>query len=80
MTDTGINIKHEEFEGRASWGKTIPENDEDQDGNGHGSHVAGTMVGKTYGVAKKATIVAVVGGVHAVHLRRVAAAAVQPVC
>lgn len=42
VVDTGINIDHEEFEGRASWGKTIPQNDQDIDGNGHGTHCAGS--------------------------------------
>nr|BAK00705.1 predicted protein [Hordeum vulgare subsp. vulgare] len=59
VIDTGINIKHVDFEGRAKWGATIPENDEDVDGNGHGTHCAGTVAGKRYGVAKKATVVAV---------------------
>ena len=59
VVDTGINVKHENFEGRATWGKTIPVNDEDLDGNGHGTHCAGTIGSKTYGVAKKADIVAV---------------------
>ncbi|KAJ1926688.1 proteinase B [Tieghemiomyces parasiticus] len=59
VVDTGVNINHVDLEGRARWGKTIPRNDEDEDGNGHGSHVAGTIAGKTYGVAKKAQIVAV---------------------
>src|SRR5436190_3749219 len=59
VVDTGVNIKHEEFEGRAVWGATIPTGDEDEDGNGHGTHVAGTIGSKTYGVAKKAKIVAV---------------------
>ncbi|CAG8734368.1 1365_t:CDS:2, partial [Racocetra persica] len=59
IIDTGININHTDFEGRASWGATIPENDEDVDGNGHGTHVAGTVSGKRYGVAKKAKVVAV---------------------
>jgi subtilisin family serine protease len=55
---SGVNIEHEDLEGRARWGKTIPD-DPDQDLNGHGSHVAGTIAGKTYGVAKNATIIAV---------------------
>ncbi|KAF5355170.1 hypothetical protein D9756_005697 [Leucocoprinus leucothites] len=59
VIDTGINVKHVEFEGRASWGKTIPLNDEDVDGNGHGSHCAGTIASRKYGVAKKANVIAV---------------------
>ncbi|PPQ80091.1 hypothetical protein CVT26_012148 [Gymnopilus dilepis] len=59
VVDTGINIDHVEFEGRASWGKTIPQNDVDEDGNGHGSHCAGTIASRKYGVAKKAHVIAV---------------------
>ncbi|UZJ53191.1 hypothetical protein CBS101457_002511 [Exobasidium rhododendri] len=59
IIDTGINIKHDEFEGRARWGKTIPQNDVDEDGNGHGTHCAGTIGSRKYGVAKKAELVAV---------------------
>lgn len=59
VIDTGTNTDHVDFEGRAQWGKTIPENDEDADGNGHGTHCSGTIAGKKYGVAKKANIHAV---------------------
>ncbi|KAF8161425.1 subtilisin-like serine protease [Crassisporium funariophilum] len=59
VVDTGINIDHVEFEGRASWGKTIPQNDVDDDGNGHGTHCAGTIASRKYGVAKKANVIAV---------------------
>ncbi|KAI8055796.1 serine protease [Syncephalis plumigaleata] len=59
IVDTGVNVKHVDFEGRAEWGATIPEGDPDEDGNGHGTHVAGTIGGKIYGVAKKAKLVAV---------------------
>ncbi|KAK4058173.1 proteinase B [Microbotryomycetes sp. JL221] len=58
VIDTGINIDHVEFEGRAKWGKTIPR-DADKDLNGHGTHVAGTIGSKQYGVAKKANLIAV---------------------
>jgi len=59
VVDTGINIRHLEFEGRASWGKTVPVNDVDEDGNGHGTHCAGTIASRAYGVAKAANVIAV---------------------
>ncbi|KAF9784070.1 peptidase S8/S53 domain-containing protein [Thelephora terrestris] len=59
IIDTGININHLEFEGRASWGKTIPQNDVDEDGNGHGTHCAGTVGSRKYGVAKAVNLIAV---------------------
>ncbi|KAJ9084965.1 proteinase B [Entomophthora muscae] len=59
VIDTGINWQHEDFQGRASWGATIPDHDEDEDGNGHGSHCAGTVAGFKYGVSKKTRVVAV---------------------
>ncbi|KAF9012664.1 serine-type endopeptidase [Cyathus striatus] len=58
VIDTGINTAHTEFGGRASWGKTVP-NDADEDGNGHGTHCAGTIASNKYGVAKKANVIAV---------------------
>ncbi|CAI4211077.1 unnamed protein product [Parascedosporium putredinis] len=59
VIDTGTNIDHVDFEGRAKWGKTIPSGDDDIDGNGHGTHCSGTVAGKKYGVAKKAHVYAV---------------------
>lgn len=59
VIDTGTNTDHVDFDGRAQWGKTIPDNDEDADGNGHGTHCSGTIAGKKYGVAKKANVYAV---------------------
>lgn len=59
IIDTGTNVEHVDFEGRASWGKTIPTGDEDLDGNGHGTHCSGTVAGKRFGVAKKANVYAV---------------------
>nr|BAE91901.1 Proteinase B [Ogataea minuta] len=59
VIDTGINVKHEQFGGRAEWGKTIPTGDDDIDGNGHGTHCAGTIGSEDYGVSKNSKIVAV---------------------
>eukprot|EP01062_Namystynia_karyoxenos_P019946 TRINITY_DN1753_c0_g1_i6.p2 TRINITY_DN1753_c0_g1~~TRINITY_DN1753_c0_g1_i6.p2 ORF type:complete len:401 (+),score=131.29 TRINITY_DN1753_c0_g1_i6:74-1276(+) len=58
VLDTGVRITHEEFGGRAEWGANFA-GGADQDNNGHGTHCAGTIGGKTYGLAKAATIVAV---------------------
>lgn len=58
VVDTGIMTDHQEFEGRA----VVAFNDVDgmdTDLNGHGSHVAGTIGGKTFGVAKRATLIGV---------------------
>ncbi|OLN96673.1 Subtilisin-like proteinase Spm1 [Colletotrichum chlorophyti] len=59
VIDTGTNVDHVDFEGRAKWGATIPQGDQDIDGNGHGTHCSGTIAGKKYGVAKKANVYAV---------------------
>jgi len=37
----------------------MPQNDEDDDGNGHGTHCAGTIASRKYGVAKAANVIAV---------------------
>ncbi|MFZ5431824.1 MAG: S8 family serine peptidase [Bacteroidota bacterium] len=58
IIDTGIRYDHVEFEGRASFGFDAFGGN-GSDGNGHGTHVAGTVGGKTYGVAKQVNLVAI---------------------
>ena len=55
--DTGIKPDNPEYEGRASIGKDFVGGN-GSDCNGHGTHTAGTIGSKTYGVAKKVKLVA----------------------
>ncbi|AVR46856.1 hypothetical protein C7S20_17200 [Christiangramia fulva] len=69
IIDSGINYSHEEFEGRASNGhdfvleedpgNTDPNQNAGEDCLGHGTHVAATVGGKTFGVAKEVKLVSV---------------------
>ncbi|KAG0049571.1 hypothetical protein BGZ83_005580 [Gryganskiella cystojenkinii] len=58
IIDTGVNIDHQDFEGRARHGPVfLPSTTDNADNNGHGTFVAAVAAGTTYGVAKKASIV-----------------------
>jgi serine protease len=61
VIDTGIRASHTEFGGRVSSSGFTAINDGNQtnDCNGHGTHVAGTIGGTTYGVAKSVSLHAV---------------------
>ncbi|MET7426665.1 S8 family serine peptidase [Dactylosporangium sp. NPDC005555] len=60
VLDTGVRLTHSEFGGRARSGYDFVDNDTDaSDCHGHGTHVAGTIGGSTYGVAKSVNIVSV---------------------
>ncbi|KAB5583627.1 peptidase S8/S53 domain-containing protein [Coniochaeta sp. 2T2.1] len=58
VIDTGIYTSHSDFEGRATFLYNAVDSS-NTDGNGHGTHVAGTIGSKTYGVAKKTKLYAV---------------------
>ena len=59
IIDTGIRTTHSEFGGRASGGANFANGQSTDDCNGNGTHVAGTVGGTTYGVAKNVSLVAV---------------------
>jgi subtilisin family serine protease len=59
IIDTGIRFDHVEFGGRAVTGFDAVDGGSADDCNGHGTHVAGTVGGTTYGIAKNVRLVAV---------------------
>lgn len=60
VIDTGINLTHSTFGGRATSGFDFVDNDSDAtDCAGHGTHVAGTIGGSAYGLAKGVQLVGV---------------------
>ncbi|MBT8337127.1 MAG: S8 family peptidase, partial [Gemmatimonadetes bacterium] len=58
ILDTGIRTTHVDFGGRAVFGADFvsPSSPDPGDCQGHGTHVAGTVGGSTWGVAKNATL------------------------
>ena len=60
VIDSGVLSAHAEFGGRVTSGwSAISDGLGTGDCNGHGTHVAGTIAGKTYGVARAATVIPV---------------------
>jgi subtilisin family serine protease len=59
IIDTGIRFSHNDFGGRAVSGFDAIDGGSADDCHGHGTHVAGTVGGSTYGVAKGVTLVGV---------------------
>ncbi|NOT86980.1 MAG: S8 family peptidase [Lysobacter sp.] len=57
IIDTGVLLAHSQFSGRVGNGfDAVTSGGNANDCNGHGTHVAGTVGGTTYGVAKGVTI------------------------
>jgi subtilisin family serine protease len=59
IIDTGIRFTHNAFDGRATSGFDAIDGGSADDCNGHGTHVAGTVGGDAYGIAKSVSLVAV---------------------
>jgi subtilisin family serine protease len=59
IVDTGIRVTHKDFGGRATFMFNAVNDGIDTDCNGHGTHVAGTVGGSAFGLAKAVKLFAV---------------------
>jgi len=56
VVDTGCDVSHPEFEGRAEFLENFTDDGENYDGNNHGTFCGGIVTSKTYGVCKDAKV------------------------
>lgn len=56
VVDTGCDVTHPEFEGRAEFLENFTDDGQNFDSNSHGTHCTGIIGSKTYGVCKSAMI------------------------
>ncbi|MDT4986846.1 MAG: hypothetical protein QOI74_940 [Micromonosporaceae bacterium] len=59
IVDSGIRTSHKDFGGRATFALNAVGDGIDTDCNGHGTHVAGTVGGSAFGLAKRVQLIAV---------------------
>ena len=59
IVDTGLDLDHPDFGGRATSGFDAVDGDTAEDCHGHGTHVGGTVGGAAHGLAKEVSLVGV---------------------
>jgi subtilisin family serine protease len=59
VLDSGVQVDHPDLEGRATMVANYVPGEDNRDYTGHGTHIAGTIASKTFGVAKKARVLGI---------------------